>query len=184
MKTELDHRDVRKVQFTGRSTYVLSLPKKWIEEMHVKAGDRVTLVRELDNSLSVIPIFTGVKESPNEVTTLVLPSESGNTLRRKVVSIYLAGYNIIHLRIKSGRMNPALRDAVRELVRRNLVGTEMIADASDNITLQVLLSSTRAFRQHCDKEDVSHCIVNAQRCYVGLCRAQLRVGKRGYPVRR
>jgi phosphate uptake regulator len=140
VRTELDHRDVRKVQFTGRSTYVLSLPKKWIEEMHVKAGDRVTLVRELDNSLSVIPIFTGAKESPNEVTTLVLPSESGNTLRRKVVSIYLAGYNIIHLKLKSGRMNPALRDAVRELVRRNLVGTEMIADASDNITLQVLLS--------------------------------------------
>ena len=140
MGTELDHRDVRKVQFTGRSTYVLSLPKKWIEEMRLKAGDQVTLVRELDNSLSVIPIFTGTRESLNEVTTFVSPSESGNTLRRKVVSIYLAGYNIIHLKIKSGRMNPALRDAVRELVRRNLVGTEMIADASDNITLQVLLS--------------------------------------------
>ena len=140
MRTELDHRDVRKVQFTGRSTYVLSLPKKWIEEMRLKAGDQVTLVRELDNSLSVIPIFTGARESPNEVTTFVSPSESGNTLRRKVVSMYLAGYNIIHLKIKSGRMNPILRDAVRELVRRNLVGTEMIADASDNITLQVLLS--------------------------------------------
>jgi phosphate uptake regulator len=138
--TELDHRDVRKVQFTGRSTYVLSLPKKWIEEMRLKAGDQVTLVRELDNSLSIIPIFTGARESLNEVTTFVSPSESGNTLRRKVVSIYLAGYNIIHLKIKSGRMNPALRDAVRELVRCNLVGTEMIADASDNITLQVLLS--------------------------------------------
>ena len=100
----------------------------------------MTLVRELDNSLSVIPIFPETRESPNEVTTLVLPSENGNTLRRKVVSIYLTGYNIIHLRLKSGRMNPALRDAVRELVRRNLVGTEMIADASDNITLQVLLS--------------------------------------------
>ena len=59
MRTELDHRDVRKVQFTGRSTYVLSLPKKWIEEMHVKAGDRVTLVQELDNSLSILPFFTG-----------------------------------------------------------------------------------------------------------------------------
>ena len=140
MRTELDHRDVRKVQFTGRSTYVLSLPKKWVEEMRLKAGDQVTLVRELDNSLSIIPIFTGTRESLNEVTTFVSPSESGNTLRRKVVSIYLAGYNIIHLKIKSGRMNPALRDAVRELVRRNLVGTEMIADASDDITLQVLLS--------------------------------------------
>ena len=140
MRTELDHRDVRKVQFTGRSTYVLSLPKRWIEEMHLKAGDQVTLVRELDNSLSIVPIFTAARESHNEVTALILPSESGNTLKRKVVSMYLAGYNIIHLKIKSGRMNPALREAVREVVRRNLVGTEMISDASDNITLQVLLS--------------------------------------------
>jgi phosphate uptake regulator len=138
--TELDHRDVRKVQFTGRSTYVLSLPKRWIEEMHLKAGDQVTLVRELDNSLSIVPIFTAARESHNEVTALIAPSESGNTLKRKVVSMYLSGYNIIHLKIKSGRMNPALREAVREVVRRNLVGTEMISDASDNITLQVLLS--------------------------------------------
>ena len=140
MRTELDHRDVRKVQFTGRSTYVLSLPKRWIEEMHLKAGDQVTLVRELDNSLSVVPIFTAARESHNEVTALISPSESGNTLKRKVVSMYLSGYNIIHLKIKSGRMNPALREAAREVVRRNLVGTEMISDASDNITLQVLLS--------------------------------------------
>jgi phosphate uptake regulator len=140
VRTELDHRDVRKVQFTGRSTYVLSLPKRWIEEMHLKAGDQVTLVRELDNSLSIVPIFTAARESHNEVTALIAPSESGNTLKRKVVSMYLSGYNIIHLKIKSGRMNPALREAVREVVRRNLVGTEMISDASDNITLQVLLS--------------------------------------------
>jgi phosphate uptake regulator len=108
--------------------------------MHLKAGDQVTLVRELDNSLSIVPIITGLPESPNEVIAVVLPSESSNTLKRKVVSMYLAGYNIIHLKLKSGRMHPALRDAVREVVRRNLVGTEMISDASDNITLQVLLS--------------------------------------------
>jgi phosphate uptake regulator len=108
--------------------------------MHLKAGDQVTLVRELDNSLSIVPIVAGLPESLNEVIAVVLPSESSNTLKRKVVSMYLAGYNIIHLKLKSGRMHPALRDAVREVVRRNLVGTEMISDASDNITLQVLLS--------------------------------------------
>lgn len=140
MRTGSDHKEVRKVQFTGRSTYVLSLPKKWIEEMHLRAGDQVTLVRELDNSLSVVPIAGGQSESLSEVTAIILPSEGSSTLKRKVVSMYLAGYNIIHLKLKSGRINPALRDAVREVVRRNLVGTEMIADASDNITLQVLLS--------------------------------------------
>jgi phosphate uptake regulator len=54
--------------------------------------------------------------------------------------MYLAGYDIIHLKLKSGRNNPSFRDAVREVVRRNLIGTEIIADGSDNITLQVLLS--------------------------------------------
>ena len=140
MRTGSDHKEVRKVQFTGRSTYVLSLPKKWIEEMRLHAGDQVTLVRELDNSLSVVPVATGSSESLSEVTAIILPSEGSSTLKRKVVSMYLAGYNIIHLKLKSGRINPALRDAVREVVRRNLVGTEMIADASDSITLQVLLS--------------------------------------------
>ena len=98
------------------------------------------MVREHDNSLSVVPVSAGSSESLGEVTSLVMPSEGTSTLKRKVVSMYLAGYNIMHLKLKSGRISPALRDAVREVVRRNLVGTEMIADASDIITLQVLLS--------------------------------------------
>jgi phosphate uptake regulator len=140
LNLKAEQKEVRKVQFTGRSTYVLSLPKKWVEELHLKAGDQVTLMRELDNSLSIAPIAAGRSESISEVTAVISPNENSNAIKRKVVSMYLAGYNIIHLKFKAGRMNPGVRDAVREVVRRNLVGTEMIADASDNITLQVLLS--------------------------------------------
>ncbi len=140
MRTGTEDREVRKVQFTGRSTYVLSLPKRWVEEMHVKAGDQVTLVRQLDNSLSIVPVSAVSSGSASEVTAIIVTSEGSSTIKRKVVSMYLAGYNIIHLKLKSGRISPAVRDAIREVVRRNLVGTEMIADASDNITLQVLLS--------------------------------------------
>ena len=135
-----NHREIRKVQFTGKSTYVLSLPKSWIEEMHLNAGDQVALIRETDNSLSILPFISGLRDSLNEVNAIVLPDDSSSTVKRKVVSMYLAGYDIIHLKLKSGRINPSLRDGVREVVRRNLIGTEIIADASDNITLQVLLS--------------------------------------------
>ncbi|MGH9991978.1 MAG: PhoU domain-containing protein [Nitrososphaera sp.] len=140
MRIGTEDREVRKVQFTGRSTYVLSLPKRWVEEMHVKAGDQVNLIRQLDNSLSIVPVSAGSSGSSSEVTAIIMPNEGSSTIKRKVVSMYLAGYNIIHLKLKSGRISPAVRDAIREVVRRNLVGTEMIADASDNITLQVLLS--------------------------------------------
>ena len=135
-----DHREIRKVQFTGKSTYILSLLKRWIEEIHLKAGDQVALILEHDNSLSILPFIGGLRESVNEATAIVLPDDSSSTVKRKVVSMYLAGYDIIHLKSKSSRINPALRDGVREVVRRNLIGTEIIADASDKITLQVLLS--------------------------------------------
>jgi phosphate uptake regulator len=109
-------------------------------EMHLKAGDPVTIVREPNNSLSIFPHAGKRPDLANEVKAVVLQDESGSSLKRKVVSMYLAGYNIMHLRSKTGRINPSQRDAVREVVRRNLVATEIIADASDLITIQVLLS--------------------------------------------
>jgi len=54
--------------------------------------------------------------------------------------MYLSGYNMINLRSNTGRINPSQRDAVREVVRRNLVGTEIIAEALEIITIQILLS--------------------------------------------
>ena len=125
-----DKSEVRKIQFTGRSTYILSLPKRWMTELHLKAGDPVTIVRESNNSLSVIPNAEKRPSSASEVTA------SGSSLKRKIVSMYLAGYNIMHLKSKTGRINPSQRDAVREVVRRNLVATEIIAHASDLITIQ------------------------------------------------
>src|SRR5215469_2120514 len=135
-----DKNEVRKIQFTGRSTYILSLPKRWMNEMHLNAGDLVTIVREPNNSLSIIPNAKRRPDSANDVTAILLQNESSSSLKRKVVSMYLAGYTIMHLKSKTGRISPSQRDSVREVVRRNLVGTEIIADGSDLITIQVLLS--------------------------------------------
>jgi phosphate uptake regulator len=135
-----DKSEVRKIQFTGRSTYIISLPKRWMIEMNLKAGDPVTITRESNNSLTIIPNAERRPDSANEVTAIVLQNESGSSLKRKVVSMYLAGYNIMHLKSKTGRINPSQRDAVREVVRRNLVATEIIADASDLIQSKCCLA--------------------------------------------
>jgi phosphate uptake regulator len=111
-----------------------------MSEMQLKAGDPVTIVREANNYLSIIPSVTRSSSTLDEAISTVLHTESSNTIKRKVISMYLAGYNIINLKAKTGRISPSQRDAVREVVRRNLVGTEIIADASEIITIQVLLS--------------------------------------------
>jgi phosphate uptake regulator len=137
----MDGSEVRKIQFTGKSTYVLSLPKKWVSELNLKPGDPVTIIREPDNTLSIVSDITRSSlEAVDEATVQVLKDENANSLKRKIVSMYLAGYNIINLKSKLGRINPVQREAAREVVRRNLVGTEIIADSSDLITIQVLIT--------------------------------------------
>ncbi|HEU4444407.1 MAG TPA: PhoU domain-containing protein [Nitrososphaeraceae archaeon] len=132
--------EVRRIQFTGRSTYILSLPKKWMNEMNLKAGDLVNIVRDTNHSLSIVPNSLRSADSVNEATAIITHVETENSLKRKVISMYLAGYNIMHLKAKSGRISPVQRDAIREVIRRNLVGTEIIADSSEIITVQVLLT--------------------------------------------
>ena len=132
--------EVRRIQFTGRSTYILSLPKKWMNEMNLKAGDLVNIVRDTNHSLSIVPNSLRSADSVNEATAIITHIETENSLKRKVISMYLAGYNIMHLKAKSGRISPVQRDAIREVIRRNLVGTEIIADSSEIITVQVLLT--------------------------------------------
>jgi phosphate uptake regulator len=135
-----ENSEVRKIQYTGRSTYILSIPKKWISEMHLHAGDSVTIVREANHSLSIFPNTVRAPIASGEVHSLVAKEDRENTLKRKVVSMYLTGYNVINLKSKSGRIYPHQREAIREVVRRNLVGTEIIAESSDIMTIQVLSS--------------------------------------------
>ncbi|MGH9921824.1 MAG: PhoU domain-containing protein [Nitrososphaerales archaeon] len=140
MSLFVEKKEVRKIQFTGRSTYILSLPKKWIEEMSLQPGDPVTIVRQINNALLILPSIVTKSTKSGEATVVVTPNESLNSVKRMIISVYLAGYNIIHVKSKTGRISPQQKDAVREAVRRNLVGTEIIADSSDYITIQVLMS--------------------------------------------
>lgn len=140
LMTHTESSEVRKIQYTGRSTYILSLPKKWIGEMNLKAGDSVTVVREANHSLSIFPNSFRTTPAAYEAYSLIAKEDGENTLKRKVVSMYLMGFNVINLRSKSGRINPSQREAIREVVRRNLVGTEIIGESSDIMTIQVLSS--------------------------------------------
>jgi phosphate uptake regulator len=79
-----EENEVRKIQFTGRSTYILSLPKRWMNDMHLKPGDPVTIVREANNSLSILSnAVRRSSSSDKEVIALIQHDESGNSLKRK-----------------------------------------------------------------------------------------------------
>lgn len=139
--TTTDHNlEARKIQFSGKSSYTLALPKKWVEELGLHPGNLVNVMRQNDSTLIIIP--TGVKAGglKEEASIKVTKSDSKGSIVRKLVSAYLLGHNIIHVSGGQGTLTSQLRDAIKDAVRRYLIGTEIVADSSEGIVLQVLLS--------------------------------------------
>lgn len=120
----------RKVQKTGGSTYIVSLPKDWARE-RLEAGDDVFVEKD-DDSLK---IALSEKEDKKTKTTLNY-EEPLDSLLRKVISRYLIGYDRIEIK-SEGVMKR--REEIEKLVRENLMGTEVTQETSDRIELQNLL---------------------------------------------
>lgn len=130
--------ETRKIQKTGGSTFTLSLPKRWIEKMDLEASDGIT-VEEKGSSLLLSPADVR-EEERGEAEVEVGTEEDFGTVTRQILSLYLVGYNSIKIKSTGDRLRAHHRNAIKELVRNKLVGTEVISESIEEITLQTLLS--------------------------------------------
>jgi phosphate uptake regulator len=137
---EKSSEELRKIQVTGGSTYIISLPKNWIDQMGLKRSSVVSIIQRDDMSLSIKP--KGL-ESPDRVKKVIITINQGDkpeSVVRRLVSSYLVGYNIIQIRSTEKRIDLETRFAIKDFVRKKLVGTEILSDLPNELTLQILLS--------------------------------------------
>jgi phosphate uptake regulator len=140
-KLENQNEETRKIQYTGGSSYIVSLPKKWIQDLKLKQGDLVAIVRMGQSSLQISPVTKRINKEQREATIEVTKDNSPYFLARKLISIYFLGFNVINISQKDGgRMSGQQREVLKDVVRRVLMGTEIIADSATTITLQVLIN--------------------------------------------
>lgn len=132
--------ETRKVQFTGGSTYIISLPKKWICENQLKKGSFIRLRAEDGGLLTIVPPDSTVQKRTDEAIIKVTQNEDTETITRKIVSAYLSGYNSIQIRADKQQLSAWQRHEMKNFVRRMLVGTEIVTDTAFQLILQVLLS--------------------------------------------
>jgi len=133
-------REVRKLQITGGSTYIISLPKKWIKKVGLEKGSPLSIINQEDGSIIIVPEEMEKPKKPVEAIIEVSTDNEAQSILRKIVSIYLVGYNIIFIRPKNQRLSSVQRTAIKNFTRRMLVGTEIIADSPTELILKVLIS--------------------------------------------
>lgn len=133
--------ETRRLQITGGSTYVISLPKRWITQNKLEKGNSLLIRQEEDGTLAVLPPELVKSEKSEEALIKTSQEEGTEALIRKTVSVYLQGYNIIHIKAKDQKeILSTHRNAIKTFARNMLVGTEIVIDTSTELTLQVLLS--------------------------------------------
>ncbi len=132
--------ELRKVQVTGGSTFIISLPKAWVEQMGLQRGSVIRINQKDDLTLCLTPESADVSESQRKVIITPAPEDTPESIVRRVVSAYLMGYNIIQLKSNHQRLDSSQRFNVKDFTRKKLVGTEILSDLPQDLTLQVLLS--------------------------------------------
>ena len=137
MKVIENTRQTRKIQLSGGSTYIISLPKDWIEELKIKVGENITIVK---NSNQSITLFPREQEDKKNTAAVIYSSQkdSGDSVKRKIIAAYLAGYKTIQIKTNGMKISSEHSRSVRELVRLSMIGTEIVESSSEAMTIQIL----------------------------------------------
>lgn len=136
-----EREETRKIQFTGKSSYIISLPKPWIMELGLKQGDQIRIIRKGSSTLELYPPkFESRIQKKEEAVIEIGDEEEAASIVRKLISLYFLGFKTINVNPKNERLSPSQRSTVKEAVKRMLMGSEIISDSSKGITIQVLVN--------------------------------------------
>lgn len=121
----------RRIQKTGGTTYIVSLPKKWVEG-RLKKGDAVQIF-EHGNDLV---ISAAAKPKSQEIVRLAY---DGNlpALVRGVIANYLEGADRFFITCSTGE-----RSFVQEELKTRVPGLEVVEDGAEGMLMQNLLAQT------------------------------------------
>jgi phosphate uptake regulator len=131
--------EARKVQKTGGSSYIISLPKEWINKHGIEAKDTVGILSQPDGNLLVTPYMSSekyIREKKFDVDEI----NGSDFLFRLLIGAYIMGYNIIEV-VSSRKFNPDIKHTITAF-RDITIGTEIEDESENNIKIKDLVDPT------------------------------------------
>ena len=129
--------EIRKVQVTGGSSYVVSLPKTWVKKLNIKKNDPLGLIIQPNGTL----LITKKVDEEQEERIIEINADIMDTptyLFRCLIGAYIAGYTII--KIKSiGAIPPFVRAVTRKFTQAT-IGQEVVEETNNSIMIKDLLN--------------------------------------------
>jgi phosphate uptake regulator len=134
----------RRVQCTGRGSYIISLPKEWVQDIGLKKGSEIAFNVQSDSSLILVP--RKIKEKgEDEKTRLkeyhIIADSKGDpqSTYRMTKALYAIGADIIRVHFKSSEDATKQKAEIKNLAKDTFLGSEIIEETPDEITFQILI---------------------------------------------
>ncbi|MFQ5712008.1 MAG: PhoU domain-containing protein [Candidatus Geothermarchaeales archaeon] len=135
--------ETRKVQKLGHSSVVVSLPKKWVNQVGLRPGDTVSIDTEND-FLKITPHLGAAADAEKAVRYVVntdLISEAG-LIERVLTGNFILGHDAVELVSKKGRIRSEQLDEVRKVANR-LNGVGIVEQSLEFVTVQSFIDPTK-----------------------------------------
>jgi phosphate uptake regulator len=129
--------ELRKVQFTGGSSYVLTLPKEWIDAEKIKKNDSLGVEVQPDGAL-LITRYTDQEPSQRTKEFDLAGITEPAYLFRLLIGAYISGYTFIVIHSQQ-RLPPFVREVVRNFTQMT-IGQEVVEETDTEIMLKDLLN--------------------------------------------
>ena len=123
----------RRIQKTGGSTFIISLPKNWVTARGLGPGDVLLFTPRADGSLTLFAESSGPAEAERRVVQVSNDMEVEHLFRR-LIAEYIAGYPLLEVRT-NGRMGAHTREVVRNFAQR-MIGPEILEETAESVILQ------------------------------------------------
>ena len=116
--------ETRKVQRTGKSTLIVSLPKDWAVENAVSNGS-VLFISQSNNGSLVLSLN---KSRQDLNARLEIGNKSGDSLIRDIIACYIAGYRTIE--VTSHQLSVTQKKDLHQIANK-LIGPEILEETME-----------------------------------------------------
>jgi phosphate uptake regulator len=130
--------EIRRVQITGGSSYVLTLPKEWIKSANIQKNDPLGIHIQTNGTLLVTPRINRDQQKLKEIDLQEISKL--DYLFRRLIAAYIAGYTTIKLNSEN-RISPEIRGTIRKFTQTT-IGQEVVEETDQYIILKDLLNPT------------------------------------------
>ena len=133
--------ELRKLQLVGRASFSVTLPPDWIKEYKLKPSDQISITKEEDGSLRLVPGIIHEEEKEVKIKIDADRCKDPGLLKRLIIGGYNRGCDSIEI-VSKHALSENHRKEINDATS-GLIGMAIVESTSNRVVLQSVVDPSK-----------------------------------------